>query len=231
MQQRLALLHTSPLLVPVFDELCRAELPEVERYHMVDESLIRNTVRAGRMEKATLRRMLAQIGVAFEGGATAVLVTCSSIGAGVKVARELFELPVFRVDEAMAARAIELGSRVGVLATVRTTLEPTAQLLRASAEAVGKEVTVVEGLCEGAFEAVVGGDGARHDRLVREGLLELAERVDVVVLAQASMARVLDSVAAEELKVPVLTSPELAVRQIREALSRSSEESVVALPA
>ena len=62
---------------------------------------------------------------------------------------------------------------------------------------------------------------------MKKGLLELAEREDVVVLAQASMARVLNSVPADELKVPVLTSPELAVKQIREALCSSLERSTV----
>ncbi|MBI4890943.1 MAG: Asp/Glu/hydantoin racemase [Acidobacteria bacterium] len=231
MQHRLALLHTSPVLVPVFDGLCQQVLPEVERYHMVDESLIRNTVRAGRLEKPTIRRLVAEIGVAFEGGATAVFVTCSSIGPGVSAARQLYEEPIFRIDEAMAAKAVTMGSRVGVLATVRTTLEPTVQLIRDSAKTAGTVVTVEAGLCEGAFDAVLAGDGAGHDRIVREGLMRLAGLADVVVLAQASMARVIENIAEGELKVPVLTSPMLAVQQIRVALGLSRAQVPVGVSA
>lgn len=231
MQHRLALLHTSPVLVQMFDALCQAELPDMERFHMVDESLIRNTVKAGRLEKLTIRRLVEEIGVALEGGTTAVFVTCSSIGPGVKVARQLSEKPVFRVDEAMAAQAVQLGIRVGVLATVRATLEPTVQLIHESADAAGRGVEVVRGLCEGAFDAVLAGEGSRHDRLVKEGLFKLAVEVDVVVLAQASMARVLTGIGADELKVPVLTSPELAVRQVRETLCSNLERSAVTVPA
>jgi Asp/Glu/hydantoin racemase len=171
------------------------------------------------MEKATVRRLAGQIGSAFEAGATAVLVTCSSIGRGVAVARQMFDGPIFRVDEAMAAKAVTMGRRVGVLATLRTTLDPTAALIRESAAAARAECEVIERCCEGAFEAVIAGNGAAHDRLVAEGLLRLASEADVVALAQASMARVLKALPAGQPAAPVLTSPELAIEQIRAALA------------
>jgi len=49
---------------------------------MVDESLIRNTIAAGQLTKSTVRRMVSMISAAHEGGADAVMVTCSSIGSG-----------------------------------------------------------------------------------------------------------------------------------------------------
>ncbi|MCC7153165.1 MAG: hypothetical protein IT161_01240 [Bryobacterales bacterium] len=218
MEKRLALIHTSPVLVPMFDALCREKLSGMERFHVVDESLIRNTISAGALEKITIRRLVAHIGSAFEAGATAVFVTCSSIGPGVAVARQLFDQPVFRVDEAMAARAVAMGRRIGVLATLRTTLQPTARLIEQTGADSGAGCEVTASLCEGAFEAVLSGDGARHDELVRKSLTSLAGHVDVIVLAQASMARVLDSRPHGALSVPVLSSPALAVEQIREAL-------------
>lgn len=225
MQQRLALIHTSPVLIPLFDSLCNRRLAEIGRFHIVDESLIRNTIESGRLEKATIRRLARHAGSAFDAGATAAFVTCSSIGPAVPAVRNLFEQPIFRIDERMASKAVAAGRRVGVLATLRTTLDPTTRLIRDTANAAGTECEVLEGLCEGAFERVLAGDGAGHDRIVREGLLRLASEVDVIVLAQASMARVLNEIAAADLPVPVLSSPELAVEQIRETLcTRDSEE-------
>lgn len=218
MEHRLALLHTSPVLVPLFDSLCRQLLPDTARFHMVDESLIRNTIAAGSLQKTTVRRIATQIGSAFDAGATAVLVTCSSIGPGVALARHFYDGPIFRVDEAMAAKAVSLGARVGVLATLRTTLEPTVQLIEDSAAAAGLHRTVVEGLCDGAFETLLAGDSAAHDRMVAEGLIRLAGQVDVVTLAQASMARVLEGLPPGAVRVPVLTSPELVIRQVRDTL-------------
>lgn len=215
MQKTLAFVHTSHVLIPVFSELAATWLPGVETFHVVDESLIRNTIRAGALTRTTQKRTVALIGLAHEGGAGAVMLTCSSIGPSVDAARCLYDFPVFRIDEAMAESAVSF-SRIGVAATLSTTLEPTVALLRRTAANASRSVAIVPKLCADAFTEVLAGNTARHDELVASALLDLAPQSDVIVLAQASMARVLSRVAS--LGVPVLSSPELAIRQVRDVL-------------
>jgi hypothetical protein len=57
----------------------------------------------------------------------------------------------------------------------------------------------------------MGGDPAKHDALVAAALSELATEVDVILLAQASMARVLENLSAQDRRVPILASPAIAV--------------------
>ena len=225
MAQTLALIHTSPTLTPMFRTLCATEIPDVEIFHMVDESLIQDTIRAGRLRGVTIRRLLGQIASAETAGADAVMVTCSSIGPGVSLAQSLFDFPVIRIDEAMAEEAVRMGRRIGVAATLRTTLEPTIELLNTKASQAGRTIEIVESLSEGAFEAVLAGDVVTHDRILAEKLIRDLHDVDVIVLAQASMARVVGEMPAGLLKVPVLSSPELAVRRAKEILrgARDSE--------
>jgi Asp/Glu/hydantoin racemase len=214
----IAYLHTSHVLIPMFADLSKRELAGVEQFHMVDESLIQNTISAKELTKVTIRRVVNMVQSAREGGADAVVVTCSSIGPAVTLARELFDFPVVRVDEAMAEQAVRSGRRIGVAATLRTTLEPTVALLREKALDAGREVDVTESLCEDAFAAVLSGDTATHDRLLLDSLAQLRTCVDVVVLAQASMARVAASMPVVNGYVPILSSPELAVRRARSLL-------------
>ena len=75
----------------------------------------------------------------------------------------------------------------------------------------GKQIQLVSRLCDGAFDALMSGDGARHDSLVAMALKELASQVEVIVLAQASMARVVDGLPVEDKRVPILASPALAI--------------------
>src|SRR5689334_9568271 len=117
----IAYLHTSHVLIPLFTELSKREMPDVQQFHMVDESLIQNTIRAKELTKVTIRRVLSMIGSAREGGADAVVVTCSSIGPAASIAHEVYDFPVVRVDEAMAEAAVRQGRRIGVAATLRTT--------------------------------------------------------------------------------------------------------------
>lgn len=217
MAKRLAFIHTAPVLAPVFTQLAAELLPGVSCFHMVDESLIKNTITAGHMTKTTARRVLALIESAEMAGADAVLVTCSSIGEASSLSRPFINIPVLRVDEAMAEAAVTQGTRIGVAATLRTTLDPTLRLLRDTAVRNGRNIETIPCLCEGAFEAVVSGNTELHDRLVTDALAELMKTVDVVVLAQASMARVLNLLPASD--VPVLSSPRLAVESARKVLA------------
>lgn len=219
--KNVAFLHTSHVLIPLFSKLAREILPEYESFHMTDESLIRNTIRAGHLTASTKRRVMAMVGSAREGGAHAVMVTCSSIGEAEALARDLYDFPVFRIDEAMARAAVWAGARIGVAATLRTTLEPTIRLLEETAVSENRDVTIVPSLCEGAFEAGIAGDTERHDAMLMESLQRLRNEVDAVILAQASMARVIERMHLDG-GPPMLSSPEPAVRQMREVLLREA---------
>ncbi len=218
MAKTLALIHTSPTLTPVFGALCAELMPGTALFHMVDESLIKNTVREGRLLRVTIRRLLSMIESAEQAGADAVLVTCSSIGAAIPIAQQIFDIPVIRVDEAMAEEAVAMGRRIGVMATLKTTLEPTIDLLNRKAAEAGRSIEIVASLCSGAFEAVLAGDTATHDSILSQSLVNGMKGVDVVVLAQASMARVVKAMPDGTLAMPVLSSPELAVRRAHSIL-------------
>ena len=147
----------------------------------------------------------------------------SSSGRALDVARRMTPVPVWRIDAAMAEEAVSLGRRIGVVATLPTTLGPTAELVREAAAQSGKDVEVVAHLCEGAFAAAGAGRGEEHDALVRDGLLGLRQGhqpVDVIVLAQASMARIADQVAAQD-NVPILASPHSGIARAADMLRNS----------
>ena len=221
--QTLALLHTSPTLSPLFNELTARIIPGVRVLHFVDESLIKNTIAAGRLEKSTMRRLIDLVGSTFDAGADATLVTCSSIGPAVDIAAQLHDRPVLRVDRPMAEKAVAAavagGGRVGVLATLSTTLAPTVALVRRVADESGYDIEIVEYVCEGAFEAVMAGDGATHDRIVGEALTGRMAGMDAILFAQASMARALAALPEGAVSAPVFTSPELGVERARDVLA------------
>jgi len=212
--KKLGLIHTSATLVPVFQKLCSAELPGVETFNIVDDSLIKDVIAHGEMTPKTARRVVDYVASAEAAGADFILVTCSSIGRAVEAAAALVGVPVLRVDQPMADQAVQIGKRIGVIATLPTTLEPTADLIRRRALVAGKQIEITTRLCEGAFDALMSGDAARHDATVAAALKELAAKVDVIVLAQASMARVVEGLAEGDKRVPILASPPIAVHYL-----------------
>lgn len=213
-QKTVGLVHTSATLVPVFQQLCNQYLPNVQVFNIVDDSLIKNVIKCGELTPDTARRVVNYAASAEQAGADFILFTCSSIGAAVETAASLTKVPVLRVDQPMADKAVQIGNRIGVIATLPTTLAPTTDLVKRRAAVAGKEVQVVSKLCEGAFDALMSGDAAKHDATVAAALKELSAQVDVVVLAQASMARVVDTLDAADKKVPILASPRIAMEHL-----------------
>jgi len=210
-RKKLGLIHTSATLVPVFAALCKEKLPNVEVFNIADDSLVKGIREAGLLTATIARRVASYLESAELAGADYIMVTCSSIGAAVEVGARLTSVPVLRVDQPMADKAVSTGRRIGVIATLSTTLEPTADLIRRRAALAGKQIELNLRLVEGAFEALMAGDSATHDAKVAVALKELSKQVDVIVLAQASMARVVDSLAPEDKRVPILESPSIAV--------------------
>lgn len=215
---RLALIHTVAGNEAVFARLADELLPGVDTTAMVDESLLQDAIAAGGLTDEVRERLVRGVKAVRSAGADAVLVTCSSVGAAAEEAARQVDVPVVRVDQPMADAAVRMGRRIGVLATLRTTLEPTADLVRRRAESAGRQAEVVAEVADGAFDALRAGDVARHDDLVRQAYERVRDRVDVVVLAQASMARALDALPEEERSAPVLASPRLGMEHMAAVL-------------
>jgi Asp/Glu/hydantoin racemase len=202
----LALLHTTFVTVPLFRELAAQHLPNIRIIQLLDDSLLPDVVQAGDVPPSVRARLSAYLAQARTAGADAVLCCCSSIGDAIHQLAPAAGLPVWRIDEAMAEQAVRQGKRIGVLATAPSTLGPTSRLLEQKATTQGTRVHL-ETLCvEGALAALGAGRTAEHDEKVLAAVDGLASRNEVVVFAQASMARLAPSVPST-VTVPVLTSP------------------------
>ncbi|OJV59897.1 MAG: hypothetical protein BGO38_12585 [Cellulomonas sp. 73-145] len=212
------LLHTVPGLVPTFDGLLDDARPGLRRVHVADAWLLSTAVAVGVTDEVR-RAVLAHVRHLVDVGAGAVLVTCSSIGEVADEVDGLVDVPVVRVDAAMAdeavARAAGGSGSVTVLATLASTLGPTARLVERSARAAGRQLAVEATVVEGAFDARSARDLGRHDELVAQAARAAAARADVVVLAQASMA---GAAAGAAPGVAVLSSPASGVRRFLEVV-------------
>ncbi|MFF3500921.1 aspartate/glutamate racemase family protein [Streptomyces sp. NPDC003247] len=195
----LALLHTSPLHVPVFEALRDEDHPGLELRHFVDEDLLSRARSHG--PDAVAADVRAVLDRAVADGARAVLCTCSTLGAVAEAAGA--PVPVVRTDRPMAAAAVAAGPRVVVLATVESTFEPTVGLLREEARRAERAVHVRTVLVDGAWSRFAAGDTEGCARLVADAA-DAVEDADAVLLAQGSMA---PAQRLTRTPVPVLSSP------------------------
>jgi Asp/Glu/hydantoin racemase len=223
---RLAIIHTTSATVDSMKALAAEMLPGIELVNFVDDSILPQLGRNGGNLAEVEERLVHYARFAEQVRADVILEACSSVGEVVAKMQSAVSIPIVRIDDAMAEEAIQRGRQLGVAATLATTLQPTTRLLKSKAEAAGKQVEVTPLLIEGAYQKLMAGDRDGHDNLLVEKLQELARNADVVVLAQASMARVLPRLAAAD-QDKILTSPRLAMERVKNivaSLSISSKE-------
>lgn len=216
--RKLTFIHTVGSLEPVFALLAAEKLPNWQIASILDESLLSNVIANGHVNQEVSDRLASHVNAARTGGSSAIIVTCSTLGKAVDALAAKSATPLFRIDRGMAERAVSQASTIGILATLPTTLEPTTRLLESTAKRMGRPCKFVSQLVNEAFAQLKSGNPQTHDRLVQEAYAALSAKVELVVLAQASMARALQ---AGQYPKPYLTSPELGMDQIASLLRLS----------
>jgi len=208
----------------MFNDIAREIMPGVEVIHLGDDGLLKEILATETHTPKMARRFATHANFAADSGAEVVMLTCSSLGPLVDMSQCLVDVPMLKVDEAMADEAVKLGKKIGIIATAHSTLKPTSDLVKQRAALAGKKVEIETAYCEGAFPALQRGDAATHDKMVKEKLADLQKRVDVIILAQASVARVVATIPDSEKKVPILSSPRLGVQRLKERLDALSKK-------
>lgn len=196
-KKRLFMLHTMPFVMDkIIGPLERGFLeahPDVEIQHMLDTSLLADTMAAGEVTPVTAARLLSYVREAEQAGAAMLLLTCTSVGEGMTHVRRFTGLPTLCITEPLVKQALDLGRRIGIVGTVPTSPAQIIEPLLAEAARRGltaEDLTLEIAVVEEAFQARAAGDTARHDRLVSEAMAGLAagHPLDAIVFAQASMS-------------------------------------------
>ena len=218
---KLAIIHTTSATVDSMKALAAEILPGSELVNFVDDSILPQLGQNGGDLTEVEERLVHYARFAEQVGADVILEACSSVGEVVAKMQSAVSIPIVRIDEGMAEQAVRRGEHLGVAATLSTTLQPTTRLLRAKAQAIGKEVKITSLLIEGAYQKLMAGDREGHDNLLVEKLQELARTTNVVVLAQASMARVLPRLSPAD-QDKILVSPRIAMERVQNVIASLS---------
>lgn len=215
--KKLMIIHTTPATIQSLTNLVSQEMPGVEAVNILDDSILKDMV-SGRNVELVEKRWITYASMWQAIGADAVLSACSTVGEFAEKADRQFPVPVLRIDEAMAEEAVKAGSKISVFATLRSTLDPTVDLIRRKAQAAGKSCTVTTNLVEGAYDQLMAGNRDEHNRRIREQVASQIADTDVVVLAQASMAGALEGFEERQMS-KILTSPLSGIRHVRDVLT------------
>ena len=212
MRKKLTILHTTLATTTTIPAMIRELYPdEFDIVNVLDDSLLNDIKCSGRMSASVIERFIQYACIAKNNGSDALLLACSSLGKAADIARELLDIPLYKIDEPMADQAVESGNNILVLGTVKSTLEPTSDLIRSKRKSQEQSVTCI--LIPDVFE-LYEIDRERHDQKIAEVIQEHWNTYDVIVLAQASMANAIQYITQGREKI--VTSPPLGLKQLQE---------------
>lgn len=208
---------TEELIADVNREIAAQIGGDVVVKNYQDPDILAEVRQNGHVTTAPAAKLVSMFMQAALDGADAILNVCSSVGEVADAAEEIGKyigVPIVRIDKEMCCAAVRAGSRIGVLATLPTTLTPTKNTLKYVAREANKDIVLVDGLIDGAF----GIDQDQFKKMLSDKAKEIADQVDVIVLCQGSMAYAEDAVSAAS-GHPVFSSPKFGAAALKEALA------------
>jgi hypothetical protein len=215
---KVGVVHTFLYSVEDIKAQFKKQLPEIEMVNIIDDSLLEEALAHKGLTPGLIRRICNYYTKLEELGCSCALNQCSSVGEASDIAGKLIKIPIVKIDGPMAEEAVRLGKNIAVIATAVSTVEPSCRLVESKAKAADKNVTVSRCFVEGAYEFLLKtGDKQKHNEMVIAKIKEAAAAHDVIVLAQGSMYHLIPLLG--DIKIPVLTSLETGVGQIRKVIS------------
>ena len=217
--KRIACIDTVYSVIDSFNQQLREGIPGDFLIHtMYDDFLATDPApgQSGKFTPINHQRLRLDMQAQALTGADIIVVTCSTLSPSVRLLRGEFNVPVVAIDDAMVNEAVATGTKIGLMATAKSTVAPSTSAIEAAAEAAGKEIDLKVLYNEDAILALKAGDQATHDRLVLEMADQMKDR-DLIVLAQASTAY-MEQAVAERSGVTTLSSPKRCIEQLRKMM-------------
>ena len=212
--------HTTRLVIePVHRSIVQSDA-DLQINHVLDEGILRRLATVGTITPEIVDWLTKMVASTAQAGAELTVVSCSSLSPCVNEVRSRVNIPVLKVDEPMMEYAVRNAGRIGLVMTNPTTEAPSRLLFSETTRKLNRDATLVPVLCPQAFAKLTSGDVAGHDAEVVAVIEELLGQVDLIMLAQISIAPVkrhLDDVSAGR----VLSSLDFIGTEIRTMLGSS----------
>lgn len=219
--KKLGIIHAALITTRAVQKYLDELIPEVEVVHFVDDT-IQNTNFAsppGVIPPANYAKFVQAAMSQQDYGVDLILLACSTFNRAVEHAQPMVRTPLLQIDRPMMDLAVQHGTRIGLLATVPTTVPASERLLQRAASDAGKTVEIKTRLCSEAFAALKAGQVEKHNELLLAEIDRLSSEVDAIVLAQLSMSALEPRLTAT--KVPVFNSGRTAFTHIRQRLAQT----------
>ncbi len=210
---RIGLIHAVQAAMQPVEDAFKSLWPEVRRANLLDDSLAPDREAAGGLSPELSRRIVSLASYVADTGADAILFTCSAFGEAIEAAARALPIPVLKPNEAMFEAALDIGGRIGMLATFEPAVTSMEEEFRDLARQRGSTATLETFVVPGARAALAAGDLTEHNRLIADASSALAH-CSAILLAHFSMAPAEHAVSATSTRV-IFSAPKSAIAKLK----------------
>lgn len=217
-KKTLGIIHASHITINAMEPYIKKYIPEVQIMHLCDDTIQRDNIAAGAgvIPKVNYYKFAQYAHNLEEANVDLILLACSTFNYAAELARPMINTPIAQIDRPMMEKAVRTGKRIGLLATLETTVPSSERLLDIAASEAGVEIQRKTLLCSEAFEEYSKGNIEKHNEILIDGIEKLSKDVDCIVMAQLSMSALAPYL--KETKVPVYNSGETGFLRVKELL-------------
>ena len=126
--------------------------PGIEITNILDDSLLKETLKAGKVTDGVCSRMLNYAQNAQLAGASGVIVTCTSVNEATQRIKPFLNIPIINIEEPVAEQAVLKGTKIGVIGTIPTSPIAIGKTITAKAQEMNKEIEITNYVVDGAFD-------------------------------------------------------------------------------
>lgn len=214
----LGIIHAAVFTSTVVQKYINEIIPEVTVAHAGEDTIqMTNTAATpGVIPKVNYYKFVTLAKFLEDAGADLIMLACSTFNRAVEYARPMIETPLLQIDRPMMDLAVQQGKKVGLIATLPSTVPSSERLLRLAAQEANKQVEIKTILCSEAFTVLRQGNTEKHNEILLGEIDKLSNQVDSIVLAQVSMTAL--EPFLKNPRVPVYNSGRTGFNKAREIL-------------
>ena len=217
-EKTLGIIHASSITIDAVKPYIEKFIPEVDIMHICDDTIQRDNIAAGVgiIPKVNYYKFAQYAHNLEEAGVDVIMLACSTFNFAAELGRPMINTPIAQIDRPMMELAVKTGKKIGLLATLSTTVPSSERLLKIAADEAGKEIEIKTVLCSEAFEEYLKGNFEKHNEILLKAIDDLSEEVDCIAMAQLSMSKLAPYLT--DTKVPVYNSGDTGFERVLEML-------------
>lgn len=222
MQPKIALIHATRLAIAPIEKTFQDYWPEANTFNLLDEGLLKDIDSLSSQQMNQRFQSLASYATGT--GCDAILFSCSVFSDSIDSVKKIFDLPVYKPNEAMLDAIYQLARdkkelKMVVMGTSQLSVDSLSSEIGKWSISNHAAIQIEKSFIDKAFELLGNGQLDLHDALILD-TVKKNQHADLIVFTQFSMASAFKK-CQEVSSAPIFSAPIIAVHTLQTRITHA----------